>query len=191
MARLEILVEEPSMAEFLRIILPHLLPEGWNIDQNVFIRKHQGKSDLKKSIPTKLKAFSHWNEPVGFIIMQDQDSNDCRLLKQELQALCNNYNTTPVLIRIVCRELEAWYLGDMDAMQKAYPTFKARSYSGKSKFRKPDLCNAKDELKKILPGYQETSAARNIAPHIRIDNNRSESFRQFITGFKQFIHTIN
>lgn len=46
-------------------------------------------------------------------------------------------------------------------------------------------------LPHLLPGYQETSAARNIAPHIRIDNNRSESFRQFITGFKRFIHTIN
>lgn len=191
MGRLEILVKEPSMAEFLRIVMPPLLPDGWAIDQNVFIRKHQGKSDLKKSVPTKLKAFSHWNEPIGFIIMQDQDSNDCRLLKQELQALCNDYKSMPVLIRIVCRELEAWYLGDMDAIQKAYPTFKAKNYSSKSKFRKPDQCNAKDELRKILPSYQETSAARNIAPHIKIDNNNSESFRQFVIGLKRFIQTID
>lgn len=191
MARLEILVEEPSMAEFLRIVVPNLLPDGWHLDYNVFIRKHQGKSDLKKSIPTKLKAFSRWNEPVGFIIMQDQDSNDCRLLKQELQALCHDYERIPILIRIVCRELEAWYLGDMSAIQKAYPSFKAKSYAGKSKFRKPDFCNAKDELKKILPSYQETSAARIIAPHIQAENNNSESFRQFVTGFKRFIQTIH
>lgn len=176
------------MAEFLRILLPRLLPAGWKVDDNVFIRKHQGKSDLKKSIPIKLKAFSHWHEPIGFIIMQDQDSNDCRKLKQELSDLCSTCNNIPVLIRIVCRELESWYLGDMNAIQQAYPSFKAKAYSGKSKFRKPDVCNAKDELKKILPNYQETSAARTIAPHIRIENNHSESLHQFVTGLSLFIH---
>ena len=187
MARIEILVEEPSMAEFLRIILPDYLPEEWVIDKNIFIRKHQGKSDLKKSIPVKLKAFSHWHEPIGFIIMQDQDSNDCRLLKQEIKDLCEQYTNIPILIRIVCRELESWYLGDMNAIQKAYPSFKAKTYQSKAKFRNPDLCNAKDELKKILPSYQETSAARNIAPHISIKTNRSESFHQFVNGLELFI----
>lgn len=190
MARIEILVEEPSMAEFLRIILPNLLPAEWVIDNNIFIRKHQGKSDLRKSIPVKLKAFSHWHEPIGFIIMQDQDSNDCRLLKQELIDLCSPHKNIPTLIRIVCRELESWYIGDMEAIQKAYPEFKARTYSSKSKFRNPDLCNAKDELKKILPAYQETSAARNITPHISINTNRSESFRQFVNGLLVFIQNM-
>ena len=84
MARIEILVEEPSMAEVLRIILPKVAPPEWILDQNYFIRKHQGKSDLKKSIPSKITAFSHFHEKVGVVIVQDQDSNDCKILKQSL-----------------------------------------------------------------------------------------------------------
>lgn len=190
MGRLEILVEEPSMAEVLHIILPMVLPYEWRLGENVFVRKHQGKSDLQKSIPIKLKTFSCWNEPIGFLIMQDQDSNDCRELKSKILKLCNEYIHIPTIVRIVCRELESWYLGDMDAIQQAYPTFKAKNYKNKAKFRNPEFCNAKDELKKILPSYQEISAARNIAPYMSIENNSSESFRQFFVGLYKILKAL-
>lgn len=191
MGRLEILVEEPSMFEFLCYFLPSVLPSGWILEENVFVRKHQGKSDLRKSIPRKLKAFSHWPEPIGFLIMQDQDSNDCGVLKQEILSLCRDYEQIPVLVRIVCRELESWYLGDMEAIQQAYSGFKAKTHKKKAKFRDPDFCNAKDELKKILPLYQEISAARTITPYINITRNRSESFHQFLSGLQKITDRIN
>lgn len=190
MGRLEILVEEPSMAEFLHIILPKVLPNSWRLGENVFVRKHQGKSDLQKSIPIKLKSFSYWNEPIGFLIMQDQDSNDCKDLKSKIQKLCDEYNHIPIVIRIVCRELESWYLGDMDAIQQAYPAFKAKTYKNKAKFRNPEFCNAKDELKKILPVYQEISAARSIAQYINFEANSSESFRQFFIGLQRILKEL-
>ena len=48
------LLEERSMKEFLDILLPKILPE------NVGFRTipHEGKSDLEKSIKTKLKAWT-------------------------------------------------------------------------------------------------------------------------------------
>lgn len=190
MGRLEILVEEPSMAELLHFILPSALPSGWVLNENVFVRKHQGKSDLRKSIPIKLKSFSYWREPVGFLIMQDQDSNDCKQLKREIQDLCSGYQHIPILIRIVCREMEAWYLGNMDAIQEAYPTFNAGAFKKKAKFRNPDICNAKDELKKILPHYQEISSARKIGPYIQSENNVSGSFHQFLAGLQKIIQEI-
>ncbi len=179
------------MAELLQIILPNMLSDEWKLGYNVFIRKHQGKSDLQKSIPMKLKTFSQWNEPVGFIILHDQDSNNCVDLKRKLQELCKPYEKLPVLIRIVCRELEAWYLGDMNAIQQAYPAFKAKTFQGKSKFRNPDMCNAKNELKKILPSYQETSSTRLIAPYLDYQVNKSESFHQFLLGIQSFIHKMS
>ncbi|MDR0894921.1 MAG: DUF4276 family protein [Prevotellaceae bacterium] len=190
MARLEILVEEPSMALFLHSVLPGLLPENWTLGENVFVRKHQGKSDLRKSVPHKLQAFSHWHEPIGVLIMQDQDSNDCKLLKKEWLTICNQYPATLSLIRIVCRELESWYLGDMDAVQQAFPAFKVAAHKNKAKFRNPESCNAKDELRKIVPVYQEMDAARRIAPYIDIEHNTSMSFRQFRIGLQKMIKTI-
>ena len=47
MDRLEILVEEPSIAEVLRVILPKVLPVGWALDVNCFVRYHEGKQDLQ------------------------------------------------------------------------------------------------------------------------------------------------
>ena len=58
MDRLEFLVEERSMAEVLKVLLPRILPASWVLDENYFIRPHEGKSDLKRSIPKKLKGFA-------------------------------------------------------------------------------------------------------------------------------------
>ena len=51
MARIEILVEEPSMKEFLNILLPKILDNDWILNENYFIRSFEGKSDLQKNIP--------------------------------------------------------------------------------------------------------------------------------------------
>ncbi|MDX2282334.1 MAG: hypothetical protein NW218_22275 [Saprospiraceae bacterium] len=80
---IEILTEEPSMENFLRGILPHVLPEDYQVDVNCFIRPHEGKSDLKKSIPKKFKAYPNFGYPVKVLIIHDQDSNDCVQLKSD------------------------------------------------------------------------------------------------------------
>lgn len=191
MDRLEFLVEERSMAEVLKVLLPRILPASWVLDENYFIRPHEGKSDLKRSIPKKLKGFAqHKEQTTGFIIIQDQDSNDCRQLKQELVALCkaNQAPNIKFLVRIVCHELEAWYLGDMKAIQAVFPRFNPARHLKKSQFRLPDTCqNPKTRLKDIVGDYQQIATAQMIAPYIDIEHNRSESFRQFVSGIRKFI----
>ncbi|KQB43345.1 DUF4276 domain containing protein [Flavobacterium daejeonense] len=191
MARIEILVEEPSMKEFLTILLPKIIDNQWNLNENYFIRSFEGKNDLQKNIPSKVKFLSNWNhEAVGIIILQDQDSSDCKILKKKLINICTQNGDCPKLVRIICRELESWYLGDFVAVNKAYPNFKYRNYINKSKFRIPDNCNAFDELKKILPEFQKVGGAKKIAPFIDIQNNKSESFRQTIIGLIQFFERV-
>lgn len=190
MARIEILVEEPSMKEFLNIFLPRVLDDYWVLNQNIFIRSFQGKSDLQKNIPSKIKAYSHWHEPIGVVILQDQDSNDCIELKKRLIELCQNNGDCPTLVRIVCRELESWYLGDFEAIGKSYPGFKFEKHINKSKFRDPDTCNAYHDLKKILPEFQKVDGAKRIAPNINITNNRSNSFHQTIRGMHKLLSEI-
>lgn len=190
MARIEILLEERSMKEVLEVLLPKILPTEWVLNGNYFLRPHEGKGDLKKSIPNKVKVFSNWHEPAGIIILQDQDSSDCRSLKNELSELCKSNGSCKHLIRIVCRELEAWYLADMEAIQKAYPKFQKDKYENKSLFRNPEICNASNELAKILPEFQKVGSAKAIAPYLMVGNSKAESFRQFVTGtikfFEQF-----
>jgi hypothetical protein len=146
---------------------------------------------LQKNIPSKVKYLSnHNNESVGLVVIQDQDSEDCKLLKQKLAILCEKNGNVSKLIRIVCKELEAWYIGDFLAVHKAYPNFKYQNYINKAKFRNPDNCNAYDELRKILPEFQKVSGAKKIAPFINIEANKSASFQQTISGLIKFFDSI-
>jgi len=184
MGRIEILVEEPSMVECLSELLPKVVPEKWVLNENYFIRKHQGKSDLQKSIPTKIRAFNYFREPIAVIILHDQDSADCKILKEKLKTICGTTDI-PIVIRIVCRELESWYLGDLKAIEMAYPGFKSSNYIGKAQFRNPDNLNAKDKLKKIFPAYKEISSSKEISRHLDISANKSVSFHQFLVGVQR------
>jgi len=190
MGRIEILVEEPSMEECLKELLPKIVPISWKNEENYFIRKHQGKADLQKSIRSKVRVFNNWHEPVAIIILHDQDSADCKILKRELIEKCGD-NIIPILIRIVCRELESWYLGDLSAVEKAYPDFRSDKYIGKAPFRNPDLLNAKDKIKRILPEYKEVASSREISKFLDEEQNRSLSFNHFVSGIQTiFNHEV-
>lgn len=190
MMRIEFLVEEASTAEILRAILPQIMPEPWVLDENYFIRPHEGKKDLQKSIPRKVKAFGKFPQKVGIVVLQDQDSSDCKELKANLVRLCANHanENTPYLVRIACHELEAWYIGDMDALEAVFPRFNAKNYKNKAIFRNPDACvNPKNELKRILGEYSQLQKAKEMGAQMAINKNKSESFNQFIRGVKLFI----
>lgn len=172
------LLEERSMKEVLDIILPKILPE------TVTFRTipHSGKSDLQESIPRKLKA---WRQPdTKFVIVRDQDSGDCIQIKEFLKELTEPYGRE-VLIRIACRELEAWYFGDLKAVSKAYG-LDVTALSNKKQFRNPDeIGNPKQELRKIFPKHQQLDGARRIAAHMDVDKNSSISFQVFVEGVRR------
>lgn len=173
------LVEESSMEHLLNGILPKILPG--EIEFKVV--PHQGKQHLQKSIPIKLRS---WNEPsVRFVVVQDKDSWDCRILKQELVDLCNQAGRPDTLVRIACNELEAWYFGDLKAVGQAYG-IDVSKYTGRSKYRTPDnIANAKEEFKKVVKTHQQISGAKAISPYIVIERNKSHSFRVFVDGVKR------
>jgi hypothetical protein len=184
----EILVEEPSMQNVLNTILPQILPDGYELNINCFIRPHQGKTDLQKSIRNKVRAYKHFPKPVQLIVVQDQDSNDCKKLKQSLCALVEEQDSTlNYLVRIACRELENWHLVDMPAIEAVYPTFKANKYQHKSKYRKVDHTPSSYVLEQAIKNFAKGFASKNIPPHMNVKNNRSNSFNQFVRGLQHFL----
>jgi hypothetical protein len=167
------------MAETLNTILPKIVPPNLPF----LCIPHEGKSHLRKSIPIKLCG---WREPgVHFVIVHDKDSGDCFKLKEELVAISKECKRSDTLVRIACAELESWFLGDLRAIEKAF-TIDLGSIKNKAKFRKPDkLTNAKEELKKLIPAYQQISGAKKISAYMDIDRNQSHSFNVFISGIKK------
>lgn len=177
------LLEERSAKYLLDAILPRVIPEdvAWKTIP------HEGKLDLAKSIPRKLAA---WNTPdTKFVVLQDQDSNDCRQLKQDIQEICSGSNKE-VLIRIACRELEAWYFGDLKAVSQAYGK-DLTGLSAKRKYRNPDaIGNPKQELRKLIPEHEQIAGAKRIGPFMDLQHNTSKSFCVLLEGIARLCQTF-
>ena len=171
------LVEEVSMADFLEELLPRLVP-----GLAFLCVSHDGKSDLEKSLATKLRS---WKTPhVRFVVLRDQDSEDCHAVKEKLNDLCARGSRPDSLARVVCRELEAWYVGDVDALAEAYPDAarRIRTGLGKQRFRDPDnVAQPAKALAQLIPTFQKRIAARAMGKLLSRDN-RSRSYQVFLAG---------
>lgn len=176
------LVEELSMYETLKGLLPNLFPD-WNEKVDWQCVPHEGKSDLEKSIPRKLRA---WRTPgIRFVVLRDRDAADCITVKEHLITLCNDGGRPDTLIRIPIPKLEAWFLGDLSAVEQGLQLNGIARLQIKSKFRDPDLlANAEDELRKLTDMPGKVIRARSIAPYMNIEDNRSHSFNIFISGLR-------
>lgn len=182
MKHIVFLLEEISMKAVLDEILPSMLPEGYTF-QTI---KHEGKTDLEKSIPRKLRAFRI--PGVQFVVLRDQDNSDCKEVKQRLMQLCFEGGRTDALVRVVCHELESWFLGDLSAVEKAFNYKGIARKQDRAQFRNPDrLANPCEVLQKIVPEYQKYSGSKEIAKYMNIDANCSLSFNAFIKGIRKLV----
>ena len=104
--------------------------------------------------------------------------------------LCQQANRPDTLIRIVCHELESWFLGDLAAVEQGLNIRpgKLSKLQNNKKYRNPDnIAAAKQESKKITSTYQQISSSKEIAKHLNINNNKSHSFNVFIQGLKRLL----
>lgn len=182
MKHLVFFLEEPSAREMLKALLPNILQEHVETQFVVF----EGKQDLEKRLPIRLKG---WQRPdARFVVMRDQDSGECVSIKQDLLSKCVAAGKPDALVRIACRGLEAFYLGDLDAVARAIGPTNLGSYQRKAKYRNPDaLGNPADELKKLAPSYQKVSGSRAIGPLLGKNNNCSSSFNALINGVQNIM----
>ncbi len=182
MTEIVFFLEEPSAREMLKGVLPKLLPQNMTLRFVVF----EGKQDLEKRLPRKLRAWQQ--SDVIFVVMRDQDSGNCVSIKQNLAQKCADAGKPGTLVRIACHELESFYLGDLKAVSDAIGPANLFCLQQKAKFRNPDvLANASQELKKLAPSYQKISGSRAIGPLLDIDNNMSLSFNALVNGVRRLI----
>ena len=181
MSELVFLLEEQSAAEMLKGLLPRLLANDWCVRYIVF----EGKSDLENQMVRRLR---HYRSPEArFVILRDQDSGDCKAIKDQLVRKCRDAGRSETLVRIACHELESWYLADLAAVERGLNIAGIAKKQMKAKCRRPDsLVNACEELKKLTNNrYQTVGGSRAIGPQLDPDNDRSTSFRMFVEGIKK------
>ena len=164
------------MKALLDGLLPRLFPR-----LRFLCVPHEGRDDLEKSIPRKLRA---WREPgLRFAVVRDNDRGDCRTRKRHLRALCRAAGRHDTLVRIVCQELEAWYLGEPEALADAFHQKSLRGILRKARFRDSDaVAFPARTVASLVPKFQKVSGARRMAQHLSRERNRSTSFHVFMNG---------
>jgi hypothetical protein len=183
MKEIVFLLEEPSAEEMLKGLLPKITPEHVQVQVNFII--FQGKTDLEKRLERKIRHYQ--NPDACFIVMRDQDSGNCENIKHDLVEKCKRTQKR-FLVRIVCHELENWYIADLLAVERAFCLQGISRRQNAAKYRDPDrLTNAKQELRKLVPQYQPISGSREIGKHLDPENTRSKSFSVFVESYKKIV----
>ena len=183
------------MEAFLRTLLPRLLPRNRTFE----VHRFQGKRDLLKKLESRLRGYARWL-PADFriVVMVDRDEEECRALKRRLEDAAERAGLLTrsraagrpwqLVNRIVIEELEAWYFGDWQAVQTAYPRVSA-TIPNNAAYRVPDAITGGtwEAFERVLKrhgyfrtGLRKMEAAQAIAAHIDPGRNRSPSFGQFI-----------
>lgn len=178
MSRVVFLLEDYSTRTLLEGLLPRFLPA-----LRFQCISHEGKQDLEKSIVRKLRA---WKEPgVHFVVLRDNDGGDCHALKARLLGLCKEGRRSDSTVRIACQELEAWYLGDCEALAGAFGQDELRNLHARERFRDPDaIAQPSRALEELIPSFQKVSGARSMARHLSPGANRSRSFNVFLEAVR-------
>lgn len=181
MRYLVLLLEEPSARDLLEGILPRLLPEDVHVQYLVF----EGKQDLENQLVRKIQR---WLVPDSlFVVLRDQDAADCTVVKARLAALVAKTGRS-ALIRIACRDLESWVVGDWQAVADAFGKPNLATQRLKEASRDPDvLVRPIETLRSVLPEYQKRDGARKVGPLLDPSRNHSRSFRAFCSGVLKLV----
>lgn len=177
-----IFTEEESMNAALEGLMgtqfPHLIQGlDW------FLIDFNGKSDLEKRFPDRMKKWNY-GDPL-FVILRDNDGSDCKKLKKRLEKLASPLKK-PFKVRVVCQELESWFLGDNQAVNTAYP--RCRFSNETAKYRAPDkMTNAAQELGELTGDFSKVGRASLIAPHLDPSLNVSRSFQVLFKTLQQHL----
>jgi hypothetical protein len=214
----EILVEDASGKVGLELLIPKIIGVDSQHTWKVFAYKGIGRipedlrsnSDPKKRIlldqlPRLIQGYGRTFKGYGpdydaaLIVVCDLDERCLSKFRQELLALaerCNSHAKTRFCIAI--KEGEAWYLGDKNAIKRAYPgvddsvfesydetthgtweTLADMVIAGGSKLLKtrgyPDI------------GVEKEKWAEAIAPNLNVEENTSPSFQYFRDTLRQLI----
>jgi hypothetical protein len=164
----------------------------------------RGKTDPQKRIlldrlPKILRGYGRSLQTSdAVLVVIDLDDSDCLQLKRELVSILEQCHPKPnTLFRIAIEEIEAWFLGELSALKRAYPRAKDSVLNA---YIQDSICGTWEKMAdavypggsvKLKPlgypliGEVKCDWARKITPHMDIDHNGSRSFQVFCSGVRR------
>lgn len=211
---IEILVEDSSGRKLLEAMLPKLLgeygnPHTWNmhaykgigcIPKNLKGSADPAKRILLDRLPRLLQGYGKSPGIDAVVIVLDTDKRNCVEFLGELKHLVANCNPAPdTLFRLAIEEVEAWYLGDRQALTEAYPRARVEVLN---RYVQDSACNTWELLADAihpggsaairksgwpLSGQLKYEWAEKIGPLLEPDRNVSPSFGKLRDGLRRLI----
>lgn len=172
---IEILVEDSSGEKLLATLLPQFLgeqgePHTWRvhaykgigrIPKNLNAGADPAKRILLDQLPRLLQGYGRTPGVDAVVVVLDSDKRNCADFLAELNALADGCAPVPnTLFRLAIEEVEAWYLGDQDALLAAYPRAK-RDILGR--YAQDSPCDTWDLLLTEAVVLQGTSGMDDVA----------------------------
>jgi hypothetical protein len=205
----EILAEDQSGKEALDILIPkiigpkhtykvHAYKGIGRIPKNMRDSSNASKRMLLDILPKALKGYGETfkgypvSYPASVIVVCDLDKKCLKSFRQELLNVLNSCDPKPeTRFCIAIEEGEAWFMGDLKAIKRAYPGSKD---SVLGSYVNDGICGTWEKLADaIYPGGSATLSAKGrqgigaekskwgkeISKHMDVMNNSSPSFCYF------------
>jgi hypothetical protein len=176
------LLEEVSACEMLRKMMPRHFPS-----LSCRYRTFSGKPDLMARMEKTIK--NHTDKDCHFVIVCDQDLDDCIELKNRIAGSCQKTGKKALChIRIACHELESWYLAQLDVVSRHFGVPEVIRLQN-TKYRYPDnTTKPSEDLRRITKGnYQKVKGSRIMGDCLDPNVDRSTSFKNFIAVLKKLV----
>ena len=211
---IEFLVEDSSGEKLLAQLLPRILGDQgashtWRlkaykgigrIPQGLTAKADPAKRMLLDQLPRLLQGYGKTPGIDAVVVVLDTDWRDCKDFLQELKSLVQGCKSAPrTLFRLAVEEMEAWYLGDREALLRAYPRAKRDVLD---RYVQDSVCGTWELLADAvypggtaairkagwpLPGQIKHAWAEKIGPFMSINQNMSPSFGKFRDGLSRMI----
>lgn len=211
---IEVLVEDSSGAKLVETLLPALIgsygePHTWRVHAykgigrlppNLAAGGDPAKRALLNQLPRLLSGYGKTPGIDAVLVLVDSDERNCKVFLGELKALLAKCNPAPnTLFRLAIEEMEAWYLGDRQAILSAYPKAKMAVLDS---YEQDSICGTWECLADAvypggsvairkagwpLPGQVKHEWAEAIARHMNVAENQSPSFAKFRDGVLRLI----
>ena len=211
----EILIEDESGKQMLNILMPKIISEndtfkviGYkgigrlpkNLTSNSDVKTRILLEQLPRLLKGYGKTFSGYNSTykATVIVICDLDDKCLKTFRGELFNILNLCNPKPeTRFCFAIEEGEAWFLGDINAIELAYPEIKK---SVLNNYENDSICGtwelladaiysggsqALSKQEWYIIGAEKSAWAKNISLHMDVENNSSPSFRYFYKKIRE------
>lgn len=205
---IEFLIEDQSGKKAMEILIPKILADNityrvhsykgvGHIPKGLHPKSNANKRILLDQLPKMLQGYAKTPGYDVVVVICDLDDKDRDQFISELNGTLESCNPKPkTFFSLAIEELEAWYLGDLDAIRKAYPHAKNAVLNG---YTNDSICGTWELLadavykgghqalsKKSwqIVGLQKSIWAETISPHMNVEENKSPSFQKMCEQLK-------